>query len=535
MKRLFFILFLLIWNTAGAFQSIVILPFSNRSDKEEAYWLGEGFSESLSEELLLHDSLILPRRQRLSAYEDLHLPYTGELSRATMLKIADKLSADYVIFGSFNLKDSNLEVEMKVIKTAASGLSAPIQAAGSIDTLYQVQLALRDGLVKYFTAENVHAESEKAFTDQTVPLHAYELYIKGLLETSDSERVKFLQKAIESNPGYPQATFRLGQALFRMQRYKESTDALMKASFDGVYRGRADFLIGMNSYHSGDFEAAYQTWLALSKTHATAEVYNNLGLALLKKNDTQGGGWYLSKAVELDPGQADFHFNLASSYVLRGYDRQAVQQYRETVNGRPADYQSLYLIGKLLERDPDPTLKDLISKRMSQTFQDTLPSDQKGKFPEQYNSVTQLLRPANQYLSQEENDYENLAGQKNLKEMANIVKAYSSRAAAALEKDDSAAAVLEIKKGASLSPFDWYLHYLWGRSLYLQKNQAAAISELEFSIWCQDNADSHLLLAEMYRDSERYADSKIQVQRLLAIDPDNKKAHEIWSKIWDKQ
>ena len=535
MKRFLFILFLVFWNTAHAFQSIVILPFSNRSDKEEVYWLGEGFAESLSEELLLHDALILTRTQRLAAYEDLHLPYTGELIRATMLKIADKLSADYVVFGSFNLIDANLEVEVRVIKTSASGLSSPIQAAGSLDSLYQVQLALRDGLIKYFTTQNVRAESDQAFPDHTVPLHAYELYIKGLLETTDSERVKFLQDAIEANPGYPQATIRLGQALSRMQRYRESTDALNKASFEGIYQGRADFLIGMNSYSSGDFEAAYQKWLELSKSHATAEIFNNLGVALLKKSDTQGAGWYLSKAMDLDPGEADFHFNLAASYVLRGYDRQAVLQFTETVKSRPADYQALYLIAKLLEREQDSTLKDLISKRVMQIFRDTLPSDQKGKFPDQYTSVMQLLRPATRFQSQEESDYQNLAWQKNRKEMADIIKSYSSRAAALLEKEDSAAAILEIKKGASLSPFDWYLHYLWGRSLYQQKNQDSAISELEFSIWCQDNVDSHLLLAEMYRDSERYADSKIQVQRSLAIDPQNKKALEIWDKIWDKQ
>lgn len=535
MRWFWALIFLLTWNTANAFQSIVILPFSNRSEKEQVYWLGEGFAESLSEELLLHESMVIQRGQRKAAYEDLHLPYTGDLSRATMLKIADRLSADYVIFGSFNLKDNNLEVEMKVIRTSASELGPTIQATGSLDSLYQVQLALRDGLIKYFSTHNIQADSVKPFAGQSVSLHAYELYIKGLLETSDAESIRFLKSAVQENPGYQQASFRLGLALSRVGRYRESTEALTNATFAGLYSNRADFLIGMNAYLSGDYEAAYQKWLELSKTRPTPEVYNNIGLALIKKTDPQGAGWYFSKAVELSPQEPDYHFNLASSYVQRGFDKQAVLQYRECIVRHPTDYQALYLTAKLLERDPDPTMKDIIAKRAMQAFQEKLPTDQKGKFPEQYTTVTQLVRPAAVFLSDEERDYEKIAMENAAAEKMDIVKAYEGRAAEAVDRNDSASAILEIKKGVSLFPMGWKLHYLWGRSLLGQNNQTEAIAAFEFSIWCQDNIESHLALAELYKENERFADSKIQVQRSLALDPQNKKALEIWGKIWDKQ
>lgn len=529
------LIFFLLWNTANAFQSIVILPFSNRSEKEQVYWLGEGFAESLSEELLLHDSVVIQRRQRKAAYEDLHLPYTGDLSRATMLKIADKLSADYVVFGSFNLKDNNLEVQLRVVRTSGSELSPTIQAVGSLDSLYQVQLALRDGMIKYFSTRNVQAESVKPFPGQSVSLHAYELYTKGLLETSDSESIRFFKSAVQENPGYQQASFRLGLALSRVGRYRESTEALTNANFAGLYSNRADFLIGMNAYMAGDFEAAYQKWMELSKTQATPEVYNNIGLALMKKSDPQGAGWYLSKAVELSPQEPDYHFNLASSYVQRGFDKQAVQQYRECIFRHPTDYEALYLTAKLLERDADPTTKDIIAKRAMQAFQENLPTDQKGKFPEQYNSVTQLVRPAAFFLSDEERDYEKIALENAAGDKMDIVKAYENRAAADVDKNDSASAILEIKKGVSLFPLGWRFHYLWGRSLLGQNNQPEAIAAFEFSIWCQDNIESHLALAELFKESDRFADSKVQVQRSLALDPQNKKALEIWGKIWDKQ
>ena len=181
MKK-FLLSFLFICNSLFAFQSVVILPFANQSEKQHLYWLGEGFAESLSEELLLKDALIIQRPERLSAYEYLRIPYTGDLSRATMLKIADKLAVDYVVFGTYRLKDSSLETEVKVIKLSTSELSNPIRASGSLDNLYQLQLTVRDGLLQYFKADNIQPTETHPFTNDSIPLPAYELYIKGLLE-----------------------------------------------------------------------------------------------------------------------------------------------------------------------------------------------------------------------------------------------------------------------------------------------------------------------------------------------------------------
>lgn len=534
MKK-FLLSFLFICNSLFAFQSVVILPFANQSEKQHLYWLGEGFAESLSEELLLKDALIIQRPERLAAYEDLRIPYTGDLSRATMLKIADKLAADYVVFGTYRLKDSSLETEVKVIKLSASELSNPIRASGSLDNLYQLQLTVRDGLLQYFKAENIQSTETHPFTNDSIPLPAYELYIKGLLESPEAEQIKLFERAIELKPEYPQALWRLGTTLSRLGKYKESNDVLARGKFEAGYQIKADFLQGLNSYNSGDFEGAYQKWLELSKNSQSAEIYNNVGVALLKKNDTSGAGWFLSKAVELAPENPSFKFNLAASYVLRTYDKHAVLQYRDVLRYSPGDYQALYLTGKLLERETDPILKDLVVKKLMALFQEKIPSDQRGKFPEQYNTVMQLLRTAPQYLSREEQEYATVSQTKFLKDTAAYIKTYQASAQSYIEKQDPAKAILEIKKGVTLDPLNWYLHYLWGKALVDQKDITSGIGELQFSVWCQDNIESHLMLAELYRQTEKYADSKTQVQKSLALDPNNKAAMEIWGKIWNKQ
>ncbi|HSE41732.1 MAG TPA: tetratricopeptide repeat protein [Acidobacteriota bacterium] len=536
MKKLFFIFALLfIVNPLMAFQSIVILPFANESEKQHLYWLGEGFAESLSEELLLKDAFIIERRERLAAYDDLRIPYTGDLSRATMLKIADKLAADYVVFGSYQLKDSSLEAEVKAIKLNGMKLSPAIRASGSLDDLFQLQQALRQGLTQFFKTQNIQLVQTNAFEAAAVPLHAYEFYIKGLLESTDSEKMKFFERAIEAKPEYSQALWRMGMLLSRMGRYKESTEALQKGTFQGTFKTKAAFMEALNSYLSGDFEGAAQKWIELSKSSPSPEVYNNVGVAMLRKGDPAGAGWYLAKAVELNPEAPAYKFNLAASYVLRSYDDHAVLQYRDVLNYSPGDYQSIYLISKLLEKQNDIVLKDIVVKKLNTLFQEKIPSDQRGKFPEQYNTVIQLIRPAMNYLSPEEQQYAIVSQRKFLKDTATYVKTYQASAQSYVEKAEPDKAILEVRKAVGLDPLNWYSHFLWGRALLQQKNESAAVSELEFSVWCRDNVQSHLLLAEMYRQSERYADSKVQIQKSLAIDPNNKTAMEIWGKIWDKQ
>lgn len=535
MKRFAALILLCLCQPLLAFQSVVVLPFSNESEKQHVYWLGEGFAETLSEELLLKDVYMIQRPQRLHAYEDLRIPYTGGLSRATMLKIAGKLAADYVIFGSYNLKESNLDVEVKVIKLSSSKLSDNIKASGSLDDLYKLQVQIRDSLLRYFSTQNIAAAQERPFDHESVQLYAYELYIKAMLESSDQQRIDFLQRAIEANPGYPQAILRMGSTLSRMQKYRESSEYLKKATFKGEAQAKADFMIGLNHYLSNEFDEANNQWQELAKTHPTAEVMNNIGLTLVKKNDLQGAGWYLAKAVELSPGHPSYHFNLGASYVLRSHDQHAVLQYRDSIKSNPGDYQAMYLASKLMERDTDPIAKNIASKRMWQLFQATLPADLKSKFPEQYNTVNQLFRPAMKYLTKEEQDYERVAREKYFKDTAGYIKTYQASALSYIEKGEPDKAILEIKKGVGLDPLNWYLHHLWGRAYLQQKNQTAAFEELEFSVWCKDNIESHLLMAELLRQSERYADSKLHIQRTLAIDPNNRTAMEIWGKIWDKQ
>jgi len=521
LKNILFFAFLLFAAPLFAFQSIVILPFSNESEAQQVYWLGEGFSESLTEEMLLTNVFVIQRPERMSAYDALKLPYVGHLSRATMLKIGEQLSADYVVFGSFKLDQKNLQVTAQVIRISSSKLSPPIQANGTLDRLYDVQRTLKTGLKQYFTSEKLTAVETKADAS-SVPLHAYELYIKGLLEPTDQGKVDFFQRAIEAYPGYSQAIYRLGLSQFHLGQYKESNDALAKITGDGLFHARTDFLIGLNAFFQHDYQTSTQKWYELTKTNPTPELYNNIGIALVRRNEMPDALAYLNKAVELDPDHADFHYNLAASYAQSGTNDQAIRHFRESINLRPNDYQALYWLGKTLEKQGAPESKVVLA-----FFADRLPKEQKGKFPEQYPTVTTALRASYAFLTKEEKQYSDLARTNGMKLRSDYIKTYQGNADKQLQDNHPDLAIQEIQKGLSLAPFDYYLNYLWGASLLRQQNRADAVTQLQFSLWCTDNVESHLLLAQMYRDGQQIKEAKDHLQQVLNLDPKNKKALEM--------
>jgi tetratricopeptide (TPR) repeat protein len=527
-KYLLFFFFTFISIPLFAAQSIVILPFTDESKTQQAYWLGEGFAESLTEEMLLKNAYVIRRLERKAAYDAFRLPYVGHVSRATMLKLGNHLGVDYIVFGSYTVEGQNLKVEARVIQTSSSKLSAPVSAHGVLDNLYDVQAALTKSLKDFFVTRKLEP-SEVKQARSSVPLHAYELYIKGLLEASDQGKVQFFQRAVSAHSDYPQANYRLGFALHRLGRFKESTDALNRIQGDGILRKRIDFLTALNSYYLGDLTGSAQKWYRLSQSNPTGEIYNNIGIALIGTNEIDNAILYLIKAVGLDAENPDFRFNLGAAYVQKGMFREAASFFREAVIWNPQDYQSLYWLSKSMERAGDNQ-----AKRLNEIFLERLPGDQKGKFPEQYPAITQLLRLSSFYLAKEERDYVVASRMKQAKQRADYLKTYQASARRHLDENHPDRAILDLKKGMTFAPLDWYIHHLWGLAVIEQGNRGGAVPHLQFSLWCTENIDSHILLAEMYRDSEQYAASKKHIQHILALDPKHKKAIEIWSKIHNK-
>ena len=89
-------------RSASSQQGIyLVFPFENNGSSPRLDWLGEGLEELTIQYLSDAGEQVYSHAGRAGELERYGLPTSAKLSRATMLRIAQDLDADYVIFGSF--------------------------------------------------------------------------------------------------------------------------------------------------------------------------------------------------------------------------------------------------------------------------------------------------------------------------------------------------------------------------------------------------------------------------------------------------
>ncbi|MGH9595998.1 MAG: tetratricopeptide repeat protein, partial [Edaphobacter sp.] len=80
---------------------MLVLPFDNRTGQTSLAWIGDSFPDTLNQRLTSAGFLTITRDDRQYALDHLGLPVDFRPSRATTIRIAQTLDADFVIVGSY--------------------------------------------------------------------------------------------------------------------------------------------------------------------------------------------------------------------------------------------------------------------------------------------------------------------------------------------------------------------------------------------------------------------------------------------------
>src|SRR6478736_806086 len=117
---LFFALILSIHSRAAvATDTIVAMPFENVSGRAEYNWVGESFAAALSDLLDKPGLVAIRPDERNVAYKQEGLPPTAILTRATMIKIAERAGANLVLMGTYRIagegRDSTITITARVV------------------------------------------------------------------------------------------------------------------------------------------------------------------------------------------------------------------------------------------------------------------------------------------------------------------------------------------------------------------------------------------------------------------------------------
>src|SRR5271154_1861627 len=257
------------WNSPlpGAAQQGVYLvfPFENVGSSGRLDWLGEGLEELTIQRLAAAGKQVYTHEGRASELDRNGFPAAAKFSRASMLRIAQELDADFVVFGSFHSDGKELTVESRILRVNPTALLPTLRESGPLDSLMDLHMRLVWRLVK--ASDKAYPSSLKDFSKAQRPLRldAFEHYTRGLLAGDDEVRLRELREAARLEPEWPDPDFALGEAYYVRRDCDSALPWLAKVPKTHERFVEAEFASGVCRLLLNQPERAEELFLALQK------------------------------------------------------------------------------------------------------------------------------------------------------------------------------------------------------------------------------------------------------------------------------
>jgi len=336
----------------------LVFPFENDGASPRLDWLCEGLEELTIQRLTASGQKVFTHAGRTSELDRYGLPPTARFSHATMLRIGADLDADFVVFGKFNSDGKSLTVETRLLRVNPTALHAPVRDSGSLESLME----LHNRLVWKLLAANDKGFplnlAEFSKLQRPLRLDAFEHYIRGLLANEDEPRLRELREAARLDPEWPEPAFALGQAYFSRRDCDSALSWYARVPAANSRAVEASFAAGVCRLLMNQPDKAEEVFLGLQnklKSDLVAgaqlpEILNNLALAQARRGNTTAAGSNLMHALDLDPDEDDYPFNLGLLY-LRGNDlTTAAKYFREASDREPENPEDRALLVFALEK-----------------------------------------------------------------------------------------------------------------------------------------------------------------------------------------
>lgn len=373
--------FLLV-STAWAADTIAVLPLFNLNEKgaPNLDWIGESVSETIDEALSTTGLLVLTREDREEVYKRLSLRPGVLLTKASVIKIGETLDAGQIVSGEFKVDDAaggsalkaGIKLTIRVMDLKKFHQRAEFTQSGTLDGLSQMETRLAWMVLRELAPDR--APSEEVFFHDRAPVRvdAMESYVRGLMATSDDQKLKLFTQAAKLDDHFSQPDFQLGRMMFAKKDYKGAADWLAKVNRSDSHFLEAAFLRGICKYYGGDFDGAIDQLKMVSSEIPLNEVYNDLGAALSRKNDPAATENF-KKALDGDDRDPDYWFNLGYSLWKQGRFELAAANFRAVLDRAPGDQEATTMLGRCLKQD-GPRVGDPRSdgrERIKTTFEDS--------------------------------------------------------------------------------------------------------------------------------------------------------------------
>jgi Tfp pilus assembly protein PilF len=513
---------------------ILVVPFENTQREARLTWLGEASAMLLAEELNARGLRAITRDERVDAFEQLHLPVAASLSHATVIKVGQLVGASEVIAGSFSLKGDELTVAAHSIRMDVGRLQPPVAEHAPLKEFFAIYQRIAQRLA--MGAARIGPAPVQP------PPGAFESYIKGLLAESAATQAAFLETAVNEFPAFDQARLALWDVRYEQGDHASALAAVKPVAVGSPLAARAQLRAGISQLESKDFAAASATFTKLVEPKILqttapppahlAPVLNNLGIVQLRRGASADAGsatYYLTRAADADPEAADYQFNLGYAYLLDRNHKAALYWLREAVRRDVTDADAHYLLALALQAEGSGVEaareKDL-ARQLSSHYEE---AERAGRDRQDVPTGLERLRtdldpPQTVRTTQAISN----SAQRGQRELATF---HLDRGSQLFDQEQDREALLELKRAIYLSPYEASAHLLIGRIHLRAGRPADAVEALKISIWSEDSAPAHVVLARAYLSMKNSPAARAELQKALKLDPASSEARQLLDTI----
>ena len=326
-------------KTAGAIESIAVMPFVNESGNADVEYLSDGMTETLINSLSQIPNLRVKARSSVFRYKGREIDPK---------KIAAELNVQAILTGRVVQRGDQLTLNLELIDSQTENVLWGNIYERKFSELVALQSEIARDVSNKLKTKLSGADAAKVEKNYTANAEAYQLYLRGKFSwnkrTSESlkQAAELYRQAIEKDPNYALAYSGLAETyvLFSSYDVAPADDSMPQAKAAALRALAIDdslaeahnalgFYLSNYEWDRDGSEKEYRRAIELKPSYATAHHWLGADLVNVKRFDDSL--LELRRAEELDPLSPIIGTNLGDTLVFaRRYD-EAIAQYKRTL------------------------------------------------------------------------------------------------------------------------------------------------------------------------------------------------------------